>query len=80
MKRYYYTATVERTVVDTINLCVEANDSTDAHKIIDKAVQQFPEPLDHDKIKHMYVDNRVNLSSKLIDLERKIPSGANQND
>jgi hypothetical protein len=76
LKRYYYTATVERTVVDTINLCVEAIDDDDAYKIVAKAVEVFPEPLGHDNIKHMYVDNRQSLSSKLIDLERKIPSGA----
>lgn len=80
MKRLYYTATVERRVVDTINLCVEAEDSVEAHKIVSKAVEAFPEPVDGDSVKHMYIENRVNLSNKLIDLERKIPLGAGNND
>ena len=74
MKRFYYTATVERSVVDTINLCVEAQNTTEAHKIITKAIQQFPDPVDGDSVKHMYVDNRENKSCKLVDLERKIPT------
>ena len=73
MKHYYYTVTVERTVVDTINLSVEAEDETEAYKTIQKAVKQFPAPLENDKIKHMYVENRETISSQLLDLERKVP-------
>ncbi len=74
MKRFYYTATVERTVLDTINVCVEAKTNVEAHKIVTKALEQFPDPVDGDSVKHMYIDNRDNKSCKLVDLERKIPA------
>lgn len=70
MKRFNYEATVERTVVDTITVSVDAADETEARKIVERGVQVYPDAITNDRIKYMYTENRQNIGINILDLEQ----------
>ena len=77
MKRYYFTAEVKQNFLDTVNLSVEAKDSDEAEAIIRQAMRDFPEEIPHDRIKHCYIENRVKLTTEVVNLERRVPVDQN---
>jgi hypothetical protein len=54
-------------------MSVEADDPLSARRIAEEALIQFPSPLPHDKVKHMIVENREFVDSRVEDLSRKVP-------
>lgn len=74
MKRFYFTVNVEQSFLDEVSVCVEAQSPAKAQEIIVEAMREFPQAVSHDRIKHMYVENREKLSTKVVDMKRVMPS------
>lgn len=73
MNRYYYTVMTEQKFLDTVNLSVEAKDEAEAERIINQSMRDFPDELTHDRIKHLYIENRVKLDTNVLSTERRVP-------
>lgn len=75
MEQYNYRATVERTVVDTISLTVRTDKgSEDARAKAEEVLASFPSNNKIDYVPYCYIENRQNLKSKIVGLDRMIPT------
>lgn len=72
MQRYYYTVEVTQTFRDTVSVAVEAEHAGTARKIIREAMENFPNEIPHDQIKHCYVENRDKVSTEVVNITRTI--------
>jgi hypothetical protein len=73
--KFYFDAVVERLVQDNISVVVETDGGfKDALKKVREALKQYPKPVTEEGVKAIYTENRDQLESHLIHLERKVPT------
>ena len=73
--RYHFQAVVERRVLDTISLSVETDDGfEDALRQARKALAKFPRPVDQEGVRSMYTENRENMDTDIVHIERRVPT------
>lgn len=68
-KKYCLVAEVERTVIDTVLIRVEAETQSEAYATAHRALEVFPKPHGEDGVDFCYVENRENLGSKVVNLQ-----------
>lgn len=68
-RKYPLTAVVDRTVTDTIDLTVEADDEATAYDIARKVLDKFPEAHGESGVKFCYVTHREYGRPELLDLK-----------
>ncbi len=72
MQRYYYTVEVTNTFKDTVSVCVEAEHAGVARKLIRSAMEQYPDKVSGDSVKHCFIENRDKVSTDVTNITRTI--------
>lgn len=68
MTKYVFTATVYRTVTDTMSIVVEATDAAEAHQKASQMLGCYPQPHPIEGVPFCFVENRDTGEPHLLDL------------
>lgn len=72
MAHYQFTAKVERTVLDTIHIKVEASSRDIAKKKAERVLSSFPEEHTTSKVPYCYIADRVQADVEVLSVEEDI--------
>lgn len=68
MSKYQLTAIVDRTVTDTINLTVNADDEGEAYLVARRVLDKFPDAHEEDNVPFCQIVHRHNHSPMLVEI------------
>ena len=75
MEQYRFLCTVERVVIDTVSLSVNTDKgAAEARKLAQEVLTEYPDPSFVPDVPYCYIENRKNVSVKVVDTERMIPT------
>ena len=71
-RKYFYTLEVERAIMDTVTVAVDAGSEDVAREIAMDVAKTYPQAHTQQGVSHIYTENRNILESRVFDIERMV--------
>lgn len=75
MPKFYFSADVERNVIDSVTISVEAESLGEAQSKAIEVAETYPKAHYIEGVPHFYIENRKIIGSSVIDMERMVKTG-----